>query len=346
MGETVSILGNMARVAANPWQLVHRYMTGPDCVQMFVSTACNARCAHCCFGDMLHKPELMPLDMALDALDQMRKWHPVVKLIGGEPLTHPDLGTICGKASRLRMAPNITTNGISLEQRAAEIVASGCAVLNVSIDGHDEDTYFARNRVAGTYEKMVLGVFEVQRLRRALPVIIAHTMVNDDLPAVCGHVNALRIDEWHVFPKYFYTDRVRENCQKKGASFPTGAWTDRPLMTLEQWHRIRDYILYCQHKSMVPVHVNPQCFDYLHSQLVPPKIVDCMRWRELNVMPNGDVGICNGSVLLGNLKTDTLDQIWMNGRHMDFIEHFGNGYCDSMCYRCCGANIVEYGATE
>lgn len=323
--------------------------------QMFVTTACNSRCPFCCFADMLAEPQNMTQGMAESALDQLRRFTPIVKLIGGEPLLWPRLWDTTALAARLGMMPNISTNGFLLGRYAHAAVKAGAAVMNVSIDGCDEAQFAARNGMPGTFARVTNGVAALNDARgKGLPYTIAHTAVTKDnwhsLRAINELVNQLGFDEHHIFPFGFYTP----DCEvgNGDAAFVTGMRVDGNdrLLTKNEWlESIRQLdIIRCrsslfvvdemQRRGKAAVHINAKCRQWEHCTLARPRRVTCGRYMdEVNIAPGGDVGICNGAVRLGNLHSEPIERLWRNDRHMEFIESFGAWL--PMCFRCCGAQM-------
>ncbi|MDT4945217.1 MAG: 3,8-cyclase, partial [Pseudonocardiales bacterium] len=62
-----------------------------------------------------------------------------IRLTGGEPLVHPTLVSVVARLAALEPRPelSLTTNGISLDRRAGELVAAGLDRINVSVDTLD-----------------------------------------------------------------------------------------------------------------------------------------------------------------------------------------------------------------
>ena len=71
-----------------------------------------------------------------------------IRLTGGEPLVHPTLVDVVARLAAIDPRPelSLTTNGISLERSAAELVAAGLDRVNISVDTLDPVHFAALTR--------------------------------------------------------------------------------------------------------------------------------------------------------------------------------------------------------
>jgi GTP 3',8-cyclase len=110
-------------------------------LRVSLTDRCNLRCAYCMPPeglDWLPTPEVLTgaeiirlIRIGVETLG-IRE----VRLTGGEPLLRRDLAEIIAAAAALTPRPDIslTTNGIGLDRRAAELKAAGLDRINVSLD--------------------------------------------------------------------------------------------------------------------------------------------------------------------------------------------------------------------
>ncbi|MDH3520732.1 MAG: radical SAM protein [Myxococcales bacterium] len=99
---------------------------------------CNMTCPHC-YAAAVSSPS--PTDLttaeACDLLEQLAACGVrVVIFSGGEPLLRPDLFELLALASALGISPQLSSNGVCIDERRAErLAASGVAYVGISIDG-------------------------------------------------------------------------------------------------------------------------------------------------------------------------------------------------------------------
>jgi len=120
----------------------------PERLTVAITALCNLRCIGCRYGrDYMPKAQLAP-EVVCDLLsDAAAVGFPIVRLYGGEPLLHPQLPLFIQHAIRVGIKPAITTNGILLQKRAADLYAAGLRVITIGYYGFGEnyDRYVSRN---------------------------------------------------------------------------------------------------------------------------------------------------------------------------------------------------------
>ena len=101
---------------------------------LLINRGCNLRCSFC---DLWDNHEQMDVPgRLLPLLDEAVAIQTKVLVItGGEPFLHPDLFLAVREAKRRGLAVNITTNGLLVDRRWAELRQSGLDSLSFSIDG-------------------------------------------------------------------------------------------------------------------------------------------------------------------------------------------------------------------
>jgi cyclic pyranopterin phosphate synthase len=120
--------------------LTDRYHRSIDYIRVSITDRCNLRCIYCMpFGgvsklshqDILSYEELLrlirvALDMGISK----------VRLTGGEPLVRKGVTDFCRRLSQLPglRSLSLTTNGLLLEELAAELHKAGIRRINVSLD--------------------------------------------------------------------------------------------------------------------------------------------------------------------------------------------------------------------
>ncbi|MDJ0765542.1 MAG: radical SAM protein [Myxococcota bacterium] len=141
----------------------------PGYVMFDVIDTCNSECIHCPHATTMAKRggkrKCLPLSVFKRTIDQCAD-QPVrfIRVTAdGEPMLHPDLMEMLGYAASNVDAPvGLTTNGSLLDEAAAEaLIASGTAIVDVSIDAAHASTYekirrgLPFHRVVGNVERLV-----------------------------------------------------------------------------------------------------------------------------------------------------------------------------------------------
>lgn len=167
----------------------------------FVTSVCNARCAHCFYPINAKKQEL-----TLEEIDRLTRTMPKVRMLlisGGEPFLRPDLPDIvrlwfehCGILS-----VNIPTNGFSattiaeMTERLCRISPALSVGVTVSLDGFREFHDKVR-AVPGLFDRAVEALDTLVRLAERLPnlvVSVTTTFMRDnqaELPRFLDFIHA------------------------------------------------------------------------------------------------------------------------------------------------------------
>ncbi len=132
---------------------------GPLEYQIDITYRCNLNCNTC----FLRKQNLQmnsQSDMSTTEinyiLDKADKTAIAILLGGGEPLLYPDVGKVINMVVRRGFYCSLSTNGILLGKLGTDIIDAGAHSINVSIDGHDADTYNkVRNADRRTWDVLI-----------------------------------------------------------------------------------------------------------------------------------------------------------------------------------------------
>jgi len=101
---------------------------------LYVTDRCNLDCAYCTEYDN-SRPH--------PSIDDLRKWVRKIRelgtmriaLVGGEPLTHPDIVELVRYCRELGFATSLTTNGFLLTRKlVTELEEAGLQVMQISVD--------------------------------------------------------------------------------------------------------------------------------------------------------------------------------------------------------------------
>jgi cyclic pyranopterin phosphate synthase len=128
-------------------QLTDRYQRTIDYLRISITDHCNLQCRYCVpFGgrnklpmdDILTSEEMFTIARAAVAAGVTK-----VRLTGGEPLMRRNMLQFCRWLADLEEITDLslTTNGLLLEQMAADLKAAGVKRVNVSLDTLRPDRY-------------------------------------------------------------------------------------------------------------------------------------------------------------------------------------------------------------
>ncbi|WP_207425551.1 GTP 3',8-cyclase MoaA [Pedobacter sp. SYSU D00535] len=120
---------------------------------------CNLGCVYCtCGTEDLKENHILRQELGLtpeELSSVIKQLHQMldletVRFTGGEPLLYKNLAKIIRQVRELGIQDlKLTTNGLLLEQQAAELKEAGLRSVNVSLDAIDEDIFYKVSRRSG-----------------------------------------------------------------------------------------------------------------------------------------------------------------------------------------------------
>lgn len=213
--------------------------TKPKHVVLGVNNFCNLRCLMCDVGTgnaetnfganlMGARTRSMPWPLFQRIADDMADFCPDARLgfAFTEPLAWRPLGDALAYASSLGLRATVTTNGLLLPKRAAELVAGRCHSLFVSLDGsaalHDRI-----RRHAGSFARAVEGIRAVAAMQHAPEISVFCTISEHNvghLRAFLADISDLPLKQVGLIHNNFVTPELADQHNALyGASYPATA---------------------------------------------------------------------------------------------------------------------------
>ncbi|NRB84369.1 MAG: radical SAM protein [Winogradskyella sp.] len=157
----------------NKKYLPEHYIFAPSWIVLGVNNVCNLHCKMCDVGTKNLEsnfaqnligthPINMPLDLIKKIIDQTAKYYPKTKIGYGftEPLVYPSLIESLDYANTKHLFTSITTNALTLKQKAKQLVDVGLNELYISLDGPQD----IHNEIRGhktSFQKALEGIEEL-----------------------------------------------------------------------------------------------------------------------------------------------------------------------------------------
>ena len=152
------------------------YLFSPEWVVLGVNNVCNLHCKMCDVGTNNKEtnfaqnlvgthPLNMPLELIKKIIDQVSIHYPKTKIgyAFTEPLVYPFLEESLQYASKKKIKTSITTNALTLKQKAKTLVNGGLDQLFISLDG-PQDIHNAIRGHQKSFQKAIEGIEEILRL--------------------------------------------------------------------------------------------------------------------------------------------------------------------------------------
>jgi MoaA/NifB/PqqE/SkfB family radical SAM enzyme len=329
----------------------------PRRIGLFLTNRCDFACSMCAVQDARNEGIArggdLPFEFVERVLAECAPHQPVVDLIGGEPLLYPFLIDAVKLASRRKVLAAVTTNGLKLTQHAEALVRAELPLLQVSLDGWDEESQKARGQVKGSLDRLREGIRAVCQARGSRPfpiirILTAITRVNyAHLDRIQNVISALGIRYWGI-SNYFYLNR---NAHERHLTFAlmnslSGAVVahtipDDVYLTNEQVgdlkaslqrvrlanRRLRMHIAYAWDIDL----------EAYYSTLQASRGSLCdLPYTRLDIHTDGHMAVCVSGKRVGEVRQDSIAEVWRSRCVAEYREMYERTRPMPMCFRCCG----------
>lgn len=288
----------------------------PRLTYLFVELTdrCNLACLHC--GSSCERAAGRTIDtpLLLSCLETVAAdFDPqtvMICLTGGEPLLHPDFGSIAAAVQAMGFPWGITTNGTLIDAACAErLRALGLASVTVSLDGLRDDHEWLR-QTPGCFDRTLDGIRHLQAAGIPVQVTtVIHHRNLDKLDDIYELMCRLRIASWRVI-----------NME------PIGRALDRQnlLLSRAEFLRLLRFIRDRRYAADTPMDVRFGCSHYLSFEWereVRDNYFLCGSGILVgSILCNGDIYSCldierRPELVQGNIAHDRFSEVWRNRFH-------------------------------
>jgi radical SAM protein with 4Fe4S-binding SPASM domain len=280
-----------------------------------LTNKCPMRCVMCArTNNMMREQGLMTFEVFKTVIDQFVKDSPAEALTHdtwlhhfGESLVHPDFARFVRYAVSKGVKACMSVNPIMLTPAIAdELLDTGISKLYISLDGHDDESFYKIRGVKDAYEKSKTNLLEFLRKKseRGAKTRIVLSMINFGLN--------------------------RDSIARQRAYWESVPGIDEYLC--------KAFITWNGDAADVNKLADAQVDnDELRKRYPTPACN--VPWETLSVTWDGEVVPCcfdyDKKYPLGNLKDKTLSEIW-NGERMKSLrrEFLNNDVRNELCRRC------------
>lgn len=333
----------------------------PTTLHFEITHYCNLHCFMCDLysgkrevNSLRSKLESAPLDLASyeRILSEIKKFNPLVNLVGGEPFLYRELEGLLKLIKKYDLDVSLTTNGVLLSKFAHLLVKVGVDSLILSLDGPAPIHNSLRGK-EGVFEQVFRGLEKLLKLRRENRVLkprvkIAPCITSKNYTYLYEFLESIKdldIEGVTISHLWFWTEEMVKNQrrieelsefkiepQNEGSAFEID-----PDILSNQIHKIK------KSRYSFPVNFFPD--------LSPEKIKDYYKdpgriikkrcfsaWREAIILPEGEVIPCL-DYIFGDLKRANFVKIWNSSRAKNFRRFLRKYRVFPSCRRCCGLFI-------
>jgi MoaA/NifB/PqqE/SkfB family radical SAM enzyme len=303
-------------------------------------------------------------DLAFDIVERVYSESglhgPVIDLLGGEPLLYRQIGAVFRLAAKHRVVTALTTNGLLLRDHAESIVKNRVPVVQVSLDGWDEESQRLRGGVKQSFQRIAEGIAALHRARghRAFPIIrilTATTRHNHaHLDRIQRAVHALGVKNWGVANYFFVTESaMRAHRAFALAHGLTGAVAADAIegdsyLTPGQVQDLKASLARVRRQNrsfgMRIVYSWEMDLDRYYSARPPSRACQCeLPYNRLDVHTNGNIAVCVSGKTVGHAGRESLAEVWRGVKLRQYREMYEASRPMPMCFRCCGlSNTVRF----
>jgi len=317
----------------------------PHVININITTRCNLRCPYCFNADnKVARSDELTFDEYQKLVDRWAPYRPGIFLSGGEPFARGDLLELVDLFKRRGMPVGIVTNGTLLdEEKAKRLGKLKLDAMLVSFHGQRE-VHDKAVGLPGAYDKSL----ETLRLWAKYAPSGPGPMVNyiltpesiEDLPGFVDEVadiNPLSLRLSHL--NFLTADEMQNQMD-----FWRERFGDVPIEILShQWEpregAFAPLIEFLQSDKAKGIFTKPVLDDgeinswYSRNVELGRRCV--FIWRSTFLNAQGDVYPCQFLyVRMGNLREQTMAQIWNNDLYRKFREVLNEGLMPG-CARCC-----------
>lgn len=280
-------------------------------VYLLLTEKCNLNCGMCIRGRQ-NGTEFSCATLKKIFSSQSFKIHDVI-LTGGEPTLHSNFSEILGLAAAHAKTVTVTTNG-TLKSRFAALTNIGDNVsFQISVDG--DEIFHDKIRGAGNFQKTfdTIRLLDEKSFRYALASVVNRNNLQS-MSNLLKIVESLpRLEHWKISYEMPFGSASLEN------SLPVETWN---AFVDEIIKRARCRLLI---KKIFPFELYDKNFDKLRALLnTRGRVKNCGGGRDkIYVYPDLKVYPCTclKDFCVGNLETETLDEILSGDAIKPFVEY-------------------------
>ena len=342
----------------------------PANVGLNLTRRCNLKCKMCMQNRNIESPKSdapwfdarqeMPLQHWLQLVDELATFRPWVSVTGGEPLLYPGFKELIQRIKEKRLAVDLTTNGLLLENVADLLVGLGIEIVYVSVDGPEEVHEEIRG-LKGSFKRTMEGIRALLEARKSHkqygPLTIMNCTMTKSNLHILDQMVPLAIEQGVDMLQFIHPFfNTKENAEKHNRIFspeftakkeldvihpslPEGEFYESELIE-EDVELIKTHISKAQTQAkgqiavkMIPGLSNDVLHPYYLDLDYPFSQVCKALWVKCRVLPDGTVSPCL-HVMAGNIKEKPLLELW-NGSQMRTLRRMIAKNLFPACDRCC-----------
>lgn len=151
----------------------------PERIDFLITKHCNLKCKHCFENaSPTIKNGKIALEDLFNVFNQMDLLNVrTLKITGGEPLTYPNIKDILKEISNKRFECIILTNAMLLDEELIDIISEGAIKLGISLDGYKKQSHdFLRGK--GAFDILMQKLYELKKAKANVSITMSVNRIN------------------------------------------------------------------------------------------------------------------------------------------------------------------------
>ncbi|MDP2924180.1 MAG: radical SAM protein [Candidatus Omnitrophota bacterium] len=289
----------------------------PYIVSFVVTERCNARCTTCDLWKNLDASQELSTQEYKDMLYKLHTFTPncAINFTGGEPFAREDFCEILEYASNLGFYTTVISNGLAFDLSSYDrILKTGIDYINFSINSLDPGVHDSYKGIPGLHEKIISATKYIKEKNKKVRICFSPVITKDNYKMLNDFVSwaietgADIIDFIPILSSFGHNVRV------DGPVIASSSNCLLQLDDIQELDRQLDLLIEKKRRGFpiaTPVYyLQRMKLYYRSSERIPPKKICQIGFRNLYMLPNGDVKLCYYFPVIGNAKTNNIKDIW------------------------------------
>jgi radical SAM protein with 4Fe4S-binding SPASM domain len=255
-----------------------------------------------------------------------------LSIAGGDPFVRNDIPQLIEKALQCKLYFYISTKAYISTKVAKELKKTGLKQIQISIDGPNSEI---NDFLTHSKNSFVETVESIKNLRREGLIIKTNSIITpyniESVPQLIELLVSLGVSKISISPY--------------AASLHAGEWRDKLFISLKAGRKLKDVVDFYRKKFPDTYIKYEQALDYLYSS---PKSRET-RYKERAYCSAGKTGflihedgvmtLCEecpviDELIIGNIRTNTLEELWNSPRIKEITYPDKEKYNGTECYTC------------
>lgn len=321
----------------------HFDITKPLIIRINTSDRCNYRCPFCNHWARKHYEEELDLETWSEIFSNIAKFTrgAVIQFVGGEPFVRTDFLDIVSACVKSGLKWGIVTNGSGLKGlNISRIIELNPMNVDISIDGATAAIHDQSRQVPGSFKKITTGI-KALSIANDKAENLGKGRFSIRLKCVVHKLNAATLPEMVSMVSELGADSIDFTPLRPMANADNSIFEIKEEKTKNDLSASIKTLLKLQQTGS-PIETSPSklrsIMDHVEKKHVCHGHIQCRAgMRDFMIGPSGNVQSCWYYPKIGNVKQETIKNIWHSKKAKKFrktaltCEKFGKVDCATSC---------------